>query len=86
MKLSTTFHPQTDDQSERKIQILEHMLRVCVMDFQGLWNHYISLIEFEDNNSFQAMIGITPYELLYDRKYKSLVLWDEVGEQRYFGS
>ncbi|WMV15181.1 hypothetical protein MTR67_008569 [Solanum verrucosum] len=31
--LSTTFYPQTNCQSERIIQILENMLRACVMDF-----------------------------------------------------
>ena len=35
IKLSTTFHPQTDGQSERVIQILEDMLRACVMNFKG---------------------------------------------------
>ena len=34
LKFSTTFHHQTDGQSERTIQILEYMLRACVMDFQ----------------------------------------------------
>ena len=33
VQLSTTFHPQTDGQSERTIQILEDMLKACVMDF-----------------------------------------------------
>ena len=32
LMMSTTFHPQTDGQSERTIQILEDMLRACVLD------------------------------------------------------
>ena len=32
LMMSTTFHPQTDGQSERNIQVLEDMLRACVLD------------------------------------------------------
>nr|GEW34728.1 putative reverse transcriptase domain-containing protein [Tanacetum cinerariifolium] len=35
LDMSTTYHPQTDGQSERTIQTLEDMLRACVMDFRG---------------------------------------------------
>ncbi|XAR56228.1 DNA-directed DNA polymerase [Bertholletia excelsa] len=38
LDLSTTFHAQTDGQSKRTIQILEDMLRTCVMDFGDNWS------------------------------------------------
>nr|GEW05061.1 putative reverse transcriptase domain-containing protein [Tanacetum cinerariifolium] len=33
LDMSTTYHPQTDGQSDRTIQMLEDMLRACVLDF-----------------------------------------------------
>ena len=32
LTMSTSFHPQTDGQSERTIHVLEDMLRACVLD------------------------------------------------------
>ena len=52
LNFSTAFHPQTDGQSERLIQVLEDMLRGCVMEFSGSWNRYIPLMELAYNNSF----------------------------------
>ena len=49
---STSFHPQTDGQSERTIQILEDMLRACVLDWQGSWEDHLALVEFTYNNSY----------------------------------
>ncbi|GJT74253.1 reverse transcriptase domain-containing protein [Tanacetum coccineum] len=37
LDMSTTYHPQTDGQSERTIQTLEDMLRACVIDFGMVW-------------------------------------------------
>nr|GEU98436.1 reverse transcriptase domain-containing protein [Tanacetum cinerariifolium] len=33
LNMSTAYHPETDSQSERTIQMLEDMLRACVIDF-----------------------------------------------------
>ncbi|KAL4195087.1 hypothetical protein AMTRI_Chr05g62760 [Amborella trichopoda] len=79
LTFSTAFHPQTDGQSERTIQTLEDMLRACVIDFTGSWDEHLPLIEFAYNNSFQASIQMAPYEVLYGRKCRSPICWDEIG-------
>ena len=85
LKFSTTFHPQTDGQSERLIQVLEDMLRGCVMEFSRSWDRYIPLMEFAYNNSFQSSIGIEPYEALYGRKCRTPMCWTELNEQKVIG-
>nr|GEV48982.1 hypothetical protein [Tanacetum cinerariifolium] len=45
LDMSTAYHPQTDCQSERTIQTLEDMLRVCVLDFGGSWDVHLPLAE-----------------------------------------
>ena len=85
IKLSSAFHPQTDGQSERVIQILEDMLRACVMEFRGNWVEHLPLIEFAYNNSFQSSIGMAPYEALYGRPCRSPMCWMESGEASLIG-
>ncbi|KAJ0802805.1 putative nucleotidyltransferase, Ribonuclease H [Helianthus annuus] len=81
LKFSTAFHPQTDGQSERTIQTLEDMLRACALEWSGNWDEYLCLVEFAYNNSWQASIGMAPFELLYGRKCRAPICWDEVGEK-----
>ncbi|KAG8485640.1 hypothetical protein CXB51_018871 [Gossypium anomalum] len=64
LSFSTAFHPQKDGQSERMIQILEDMLRCCVLEFQGSWEKYLPLVEFSYNNSYQSSLKMAPYEAL----------------------
>ena len=85
LDFSTAFHPQTDGQSERTIQTLEDMLRMCVMDFGGSWEKYLPLVEFVYNNSYHSTIGMAPYEALYGRKYRSPSCWMEVGDKELEG-
>ena len=56
LTMSIAFHPQTDGQSERTIQVLEDMLRACVLDHKGSWEEYFPLVEFAYNNSYQTSI------------------------------
>ena len=83
--MSTVFHPQTDGQSERTIQVLEDMLRACVLDHKGSWEEHLPLVEFAYNNSYQASIQMAPYEALYVRPCRSPLCWTEVGESSITG-
>ena len=85
LKFSTAYHPQTDGQSERTIQILEDMLRACMLDFKGSWEDHLHLAEFAYNNSYQASIKMAPFEALYGRKCRSPLCWDDIGDRRLLG-
>jgi len=86
LNISTAFHPQTDGQSERVIQILEDLLRACVLEFSGNWEEHLSLVEFTYNNSYQATIGMVPFEALYGRKCRTPLCWEEVGDRKLYGA
>nr|GFC38660.1 hypothetical protein [Tanacetum cinerariifolium] len=38
-------------------------------------------VEFAYNNSWHASIKCTPFEMLYGRKCRALICWDQVGER-----
>ncbi|GJS67614.1 putative reverse transcriptase domain-containing protein, partial [Tanacetum coccineum] len=71
LDMSTTYHPETDGQSERTIQTLEDMLRACVIDFGKGWEKHLPLVEFSYNNSYHASIKAAPFEALYGRNCRS---------------
>ncbi|GJV35028.1 putative reverse transcriptase domain-containing protein [Tanacetum coccineum] len=54
LDMSTTYHPQTDGQRERTIQILEDMLRACVLEFGNGWDKQLTLVEFSYNNTHRS--------------------------------
>nr|GEV83478.1 putative reverse transcriptase domain-containing protein [Tanacetum cinerariifolium] len=68
LDMSTTYHLETDGQSDRTIQTLEDMLRACVIDFTKGWEKHLPLVEFSYNNSYHASIKAAPFEALYGQK------------------
>nr|GEX70002.1 retrotransposon protein, putative, Ty3-gypsy subclass [Tanacetum cinerariifolium] len=49
--------------------------------WKGNWDDYISLVEFAYNNSWHASIKCAPFEMLYGRKCRAPICWDQVGER-----
>nr|GFA33585.1 hypothetical protein [Tanacetum cinerariifolium] len=78
LDISTTYHPETDGQSERTIQTLEDMLCACVLDFGKGWDKHLPLVEFSYNNSYHTSIKAALFKALYGRKCRSPICWAEV--------
>ena len=51
------------------------MLRMYVMNQPGQWKDYIHLVEFSYNNSYQASLKMSPFEVLYGRRCKVPLSW-----------
>nr|GEV02082.1 reverse transcriptase domain-containing protein [Tanacetum cinerariifolium] len=68
LDMSTTYPPETNEQSERTIQTLKDMLRACVIDFGKGWEKHSPLLEFSYNNSYHGSIKAAPFEALLGRK------------------
>ena len=68
-KFWKTLHAELgmDGQSERTIQLLEDMLRACVIEFGGHWDNFLPLVEFSCNNSYHSSIAMASFEALYRR-------------------
>jgi hypothetical protein len=63
--MSTSFHPQTDGQTERINRVMEDMLRHYVGARHDDWDDCLAAAEFAINNSYQESINTTPFRLLY---------------------
>jgi hypothetical protein len=82
---SLAYHPQTDGQTERANQILDDMLRACVLEHQGSWDQNLPSAEFSYNNSYQESLKMAPFEVLYGCRCHTPLNWIEPGEKVIFG-
>jgi RNase H-like domain found in reverse transcriptase/Reverse transcriptase (RNA-dependent DNA polymerase)/Integrase zinc binding domain/Chromo (CHRromatin Organisation MOdifier) domain/Integrase core domain len=64
-RLSTAFHPQTDGQTERQNQTIEHWLRCYCSEDQSNWAKLLPLAEFAYNNAKQSSSKYSPFYTLY---------------------
>jgi transposase InsO family protein len=63
-RVSTAYHPQTDGQTERMNQTLEHYLRVFSTEDQTNWPYLLAEAEYACNNARNETIGMSPFQAL----------------------
>jgi hypothetical protein len=65
LNFSLAYYWQTDGQTKRTSQILEDMLRACVLKYGKSWDKSLPYAEFSYNNSYQSSIEMAPFDALY---------------------
>jgi transposase InsO family protein len=85
LRFSSTYHPQTDGQTERVNQILEDMLSTCALQYGRSRDKSLPYAEFSYNNSYQESLKMSPFEMLYGRSCQTPLFWSETGERKVFG-
>lgn len=68
LRMSSSYHPQTDGQTERVNQCLETFLRCFVHACPTQWSRWLALAEYWYNTSFHSSLGTTPFEVIYGHK------------------
>lgn len=78
LRRSTTFHPQTDGQTERVNHYLETYLR-CYCNEPKKWVQWLAWAEFWYNATFHTSINTTPFNVVYGRQPPPLISY---GDQK----
>ena len=69
-KLLTSFHSQTDGQTEQINQKLEHYLQFFVDHRQKDWPEWLALAEFVVNNKVPLATKVSPFIVNYSRELR----------------
>lgn len=73
LHLSSSYHPQTDGQSEVLNKCLEMYLRCFVFDCPKKWLDFLPWLEFSYNIAFHTAINMSPFKAVYGREPPTLL-------------
>jgi hypothetical protein len=68
LNLSTSFHPQSDGQTERMNRVLEDVLRHYVNPVQNDWDEYLAAAEYAVNSAVSESTKASPFSLNYSHQ------------------
>ena len=62
---SSAYHPESDGQTERVNQPIEHFLRIYAGIEQDSWSRWLPMAEFSYNNAVHSATRMSPFQCLY---------------------
>jgi len=65
--MTTTFHPQSDGQTEATNMVIIMYLRCLTGDRPRQWLRWLPWAEYIYNTAFQSALKTTPFHLVYGR-------------------
>jgi hypothetical protein len=80
LKMSTSFRPQTDGQTERVNLVIQQFLRNYVATDQQNCVDHLELVEFCYNNSEHSATGSTPFQMVTGKSPIVPMTWAAQGQ------
>jgi hypothetical protein len=80
LKMSTSFRPQTNGQTEKVNLMIQQFLRNYVVADQQDWVDHLELVEFCYNNSAHSATGFTPFQMVTGKSPIMPMTWVAQGQ------
>lgn len=84
LKMSSTYHPESDGSTERANRTITQMLRMCISPSQKDWVLKLPSIEFAINAARSEVTGYAPFFLNYGQIPQTFV-WKTPSKDEYPG-
>ena len=65
---TSSYHPQSDGQSERLNQCMENYLRCMTGEMPSQWSKWLNMAKWWYNSTYHSSLTITPFEALFGYK------------------
>ena len=82
LRLSSTYHPQSDGSTERANRTVTQMLRQCIHPNQKDWVSRLPAIEFAINSARSESTGYAPFFLNFGQMPRTMI-WNSAPSSEY---
>jgi hypothetical protein len=72
LRMSSSYHPQTDGQTEVTNRTIEQYLRAFVHDKPNIWFRFLPWAEYHYNTSYNTASGLSPFQVMFGKPPPSI--------------